>query len=180
MNDLKNQLIKKINRLKELLTNFKNEEVKEKHNPKSTALIFKEFLIPLKNNIIKTLQKEIMPLFESYNNFIWTDSFAHQSEEKALEYLENNLKYICYKFQIEIRLQGFKKAGIRAFDISKQILIELDNYSYKCEIGGLAGILLEKLYHQLPDEKEIKKLTERYFEFMLDDINHHIEQISRE
>ena len=172
-------LDKKLNKLKELLSDFKNEEVKEKQNPQATILIFNEFIVPLNKSIKKSLKKDIIPLFDSYNYFIWTDSDGYPTEEKALENLEAKKKGICYNFKLDIKLQGFKKAGVKAFDVSKQIVIQLSSYSYKCEIAGLAGILLEKLYHQLPDKSEIQKITERFIEFMLDDINQHIEQIKR-
>src|SRR5690606_12079578 len=43
-------LDKKLNKLKELLTNLKSEEVKEKLTPVVTSLLFKKFILPLKQN----------------------------------------------------------------------------------------------------------------------------------
>jgi len=174
---LEKPIDKKLNKLKELLSGLKSEEVKEKKSPQVTSLIFNEFILPLKNNIIKSLRREILPLFESHNYYIWTDSTGHPSDEKALDYLENKLKNICFRFQVEIQLQGFKKAGVNAFDIKKRLLIQLDNYSYKCEIEGVAGILLEKLYHQMPNKTEITKLAEVFSEWIVEDINQKIEQV---
>lgn len=169
----------KLNRLKELLNDFKNEQVKEKLTPENTAIIFKEFVLSLKQNIIEALQKEIIPLFDSYNCIIWTDSQGHHSDEEAFEYLDEKLNNYCQSFKIEIQLKGLKKAGKKAFDIWKDIRIQMGNYSYLCVIGGVAGVLLEKLYHQIPDKSEIGRLAEVFSEWIVEDINQRIEQVKK-
>jgi len=176
---LEKPLDKKMNRLKELLNDFKNEEVKEKRTPENTSLIFKEFVLPLKHLIEDSLKQEVILLFESYEFFIWTDGLGHASEDMAILHFEKNLKGLCQNFKIEIKLNGFKKAGINAFNIYKRLSIKLDNYSYKCEIEGVAGILLEKLYHQIPNKAEISKLAEVFDEWIVEDINQRIEQINK-
>ena len=176
---LQKPIDKKKNRLKELLGNLKTEEVKEKRTPQATARIFKEFVLPLKQKIIRSLKEEIIPLFESYECMVWTDSQGHHSNKDAGEYLKNNLKNFCYTFKIEIQLKGLKKAGKNAFDVYKDIRIQLGNYNYFCELGGLAGILLDKLYHQIPGKDEMKVLVERFTEWVLDEINQRLEQINK-
>ncbi len=168
----------KLSKLKELLSNLKSDEVKEKKTPENTTTIFMELLFPLKNKIIQELKKEITPLFESIECFIWLDSRGLQNDEEIKKYFIENLKKQCYKFKIEIRSNGFKKVGTKAFDIIKSLIIRLENYSYICEFEGLAGIFLEKLYHQLPNNKEIEKIAERFCEWLIDDINQHLERLS--
>jgi predicted nuclease of restriction endonuclease-like (RecB) superfamily len=172
-------LDKKLNKLKELLTNLKNEEVKEKQTPQNTARIFNEFILPLKQMIIRSLKQEIIPLFDSYDCMIWTDSQGHHNNKDAADYLENNLKYFCHSFKIEIQLRGLKKAGKKAFDIWKDLRIVLGNYSYSTFMWNSTSPLLEKLYHQLPGKAEIKNLSEKLAESLLDDINQRLEQINR-
>jgi len=170
---------KKLNKLKELISGLKSEEVKMKLNPENTSMMFTELVLPLKQSINEALQKDVIPLFESFNFFIWTDSQGHQTDEDAASHLQNSLQFRCHKMKIEVQLHGFKKAGIQAFDINKRLLIQLDNYSYKCEIEGVAGILLEKLYHQIPSDAEISKLAEVFSEWIVEDINQRIEQLSK-
>lgn len=172
-------LDKKINRLKELLNNFKQEEVKLKRNPESTAQLFNDFILPLKRSIVESLKTEIIPLFQSFDCMIYTAGQGHNSDEKALGHLANSLNNNCDAFRIEFRFLGLKRAGEKAFDIWKDIRIQLNNYTYLCEIGGVAGVLLEKLYHQIADDTEIKKLAEVFSEWIVEDINQRIEQINK-
>ena len=121
----------------------------------------------------------VVPLFESVDCLIWTDTQGHRSDIEALNFLADNLKNQCRTFKVELQLKGFKKAGTKAFDIWKGIIIQLGNYSYTYELQGVAGILLEKLYHQETDKIELAFLTEKYCESLLDDINQRIEQITK-
>lgn len=169
----------KLSKLKELLTNLKSEEVKEKRTPQNTARVFEEFILPLKQKITRSLNREIIPLFESYEWMIWTDSQGHNTNKAATEHLKKDLKYFCHTFKIEIKLKGFKKAGKKAFDVFKDIRIQLSNYNYFCEFGGLAGIVLDKLYHEIPDKNELTTVTEKFTEWVLDEINQRLEQLSK-
>jgi predicted nuclease of restriction endonuclease-like (RecB) superfamily len=176
---LERPIDKKLSKLKNLLTNLKSEEVKEKRTPENTSLIFKEFVLSLKQRIIELLQKEVIPLFESFDCLIFTDSQGHHSEQSATEYLVNSLGNRCNTFKIEIALHGFTKAGTKAFDIFKWISVQMGNYSYTCEIGGVAGKFLEKLYHQIPNDAEISKLAEVFSEWIVEDINQRLEQLNK-
>lgn len=80
--------------------------------------------------------------------------------------------------KIEVQLHGFKKAGIRAFDINKRLAIQLGNYSYTCEVEGVAGVFIEKLYHQIPEGVEVSKLAEVFAEWIVEDIYQRIEQLN--
>jgi predicted nuclease of restriction endonuclease-like (RecB) superfamily len=176
---LEKPIDKKLNKLKELLSGLKVEEVKEKVNADNTMMVFKKLVLPLVNKIYELLQKDIVTLFESNNFYIWTDSQGHPTKEIAAEYLLNKLKSRCHIFRVETQLHGFKKAGTQAFDINKRLMIELNNYSYKCEIEGVAGILLEKLYHQMPDNADITKLAEDISVWILEDINQKLQQLGK-
>ncbi|MDT3694981.1 MAG: PDDEXK nuclease domain-containing protein [Ignavibacterium sp.] len=169
---------KKLNKLKQLLSGLKSEEVKEKLSPENTSKVFKEFVLPLKQNIYESLKKDVIPLFESFDFFIWTDSQGHQTDEDAASHLQNSLRFRCHTMKIEVQLHGFKKAGIRAFDINKRLAIQLGNYSYTCEVEGVAGVFIEKLYHQIPEGVEVSKLAEVFAEWIVEDIYQRIEQLN--
>jgi predicted nuclease of restriction endonuclease-like (RecB) superfamily len=169
---------KKLDKLKELLSTLKYDEVKEKLTSENTAAIFNDVVLPLKNNIWELVKSEILNLFESASFIIWTDSQGHSSEIEAANYLSEKLKNHCYTFKIQLQLKGFKKAGIKTFDIWKSIIVQLGNYSFTSQLEEVAGVLIEKLYHQLPDKSELAYLAEKYFESLIDDINQRIEQIN--
>lgn len=174
---LERPIDKKFNKLKELLSGLKSEEVKEKRTPEKTSLIFKKFLLLLKQNIMISLKEEIIPLFEGSELIIVTDHHGHLSDEEAIDYLENKLKNQCYNFKIELRLNGFKKAGTKAFNCVKTIEIQMGDYNYRCTIGNNTDVLLEKLYHQLPDTNELNILVDKFCEGLLDEITQQVQRI---
>lgn len=168
----------KFSKLKELVNGLRSEEVKEKRSPEKTSVIFKELVLPLKQNIIESLRKEIIPLFESVDCLIYTDYQGHRSEDVAVNFLEKTMNNQCQIFKIELQFQGFKKVGKKAFDLWKDIRIQLGNYTYSCVLGNASDKLLEKLYHQLPGETELTLLTEKFCESLIDDLTKRIEQIT--
>ncbi len=170
-------LDKKLSKLKYLVTGLNNEDLKYKHSPERTEIIYKKLLLPLKKNISHSLRKDINPLFKSVECFIWVDHQGHPTEKEATEILSGQIGFQCHILKLEYRLLGFKKAGISAFDIWKTFKIDLGNYSYKCLIENPDLIITEKLYHQLPDKNGLKSLTEQFCESIVDYINLRIEQI---
>ena len=72
-----------------------------------------------------------------------------------------------------------KSAGKKAFDIWKDIFISTNSYSYTIGFTNLESkqIILEKLYHELPDKKVFDITVEKCIEGIVDDIAQQIERI---
>ena len=168
----------KLDKMKNLLSNLNREEARQKQDSKINKKLFEKLIAPLYENISELLKPEIFPLFESNDIMIWTDGRGHESYADTELYLLKNEH--LNEFKIQVQLNGFKKAGKDAFNISQEISIKLENYKYQINLGGFQPILLdEKLYHQFVDESEIAVISQKLMEKMIDDINEHIERISK-
>jgi predicted nuclease of restriction endonuclease-like (RecB) superfamily len=160
---------KKMHRLKELLSELKQEEVKEKHNPVNSERIYTKVLLPLKKKVALSL-KEVFDMFDQSYIKIGVDNNLFSAESEARTELEKRKQ--CYNYTILLDLIGFKKAGIKAFNAGKYLYITLEEYKYTIDIDQSPRVmLLEKLYHQFPTKKEIEMVVDTYCEIILDDIS---------
>lgn len=165
----------KIDTIKELLNKFKSEEIKEIRNEQNIADIFYKVLLPLKNSVNEILIKEIPGWFYEIQYIIWTGSSGYLTDEQAI----NNFKQYktFFDFKIELNAKGFKRAGVKAFDLRKEIKLLLEDYKYtiKFDIPHTDSFNVDYLYHQLPKLSEIDKIAERFCEAFMDEIKSKLE-----
>ncbi len=173
---LENPVDKKLKRMKDLLKEVKAEGMQEKKSPEKTMLIFHNFLLRLKKEIIAELKVEIIPLFDSYKCIIRTGSDGNKTNDDAEKYLIEHPNE--YDLGLEFTLNGFKPAGINAFQCSAGLTIYLRDYNYTVSQNSQShNALLIKLYHQLPDEKDFRHVVDKIKEEILDKINAQLERI---
>lgn len=135
--------------------------------------------MPLKKAIASVVEGEISSLFENSEIMIWVDGRGLNTDEAAKDYFKE--QQYCGEFKVEIRLQGFKKAGTQAFDCSKRLEIHLSEYKYSIGLShNPEDVLLERLYHQLPTKEELNALAEKMSEALLDDITRQVEYIRKQ
>ncbi|MEK6615832.1 MAG: PDDEXK nuclease domain-containing protein [Bacteroidota bacterium] len=170
---------KKLARLKELIGGLKQPKVKEKRNPKTSARIFNKVVLPLRDAVKKSLAK-IAKEFESAEIMIWTDGQGHKTDAQAQAHLKKFKEFNEYR--IEIRLNGFKPVGTKAFYINKEISIVTQPYFYSIGFGRMQHDLIipEKLYHELPDKQEFEGVIDTCVEKIADEIAANIERIQKE
>ncbi len=177
--EFKSPADKKFDRLKEKISGLKQPKVKETSSPKTAERIITKLAIPLRSELRKTLE-EISKEFKTTQIMIWTDNQGHRSDKGVLLYLKEHKEF--NECRIEIQLNGFIPAGIKAFYIRKEICIYAHQYYYSIALSKFQphnNTVLEKLYHQLPTEKEFKEIIEKSYDQILDDIDQHIEAIKK-
>ena len=175
--EFKSPADKKLDRLKEKISGLKQPKVKESSSPKTAEKLITKIAIPLKNEIKKTLA-EISKEFKETKIMIWTDSQGHRQDKDLLQYLKEHKEF--NECRIEIDLDGFKPAGTKAFYSRDVIVIQAHQFYYSIVLGKFqpqSNILFEKLYHQLPTEKEFKEVIDKCYERILDDVEKQIERI---
>lgn len=177
--ELKKPVDKKLDRVKELISSLKEPKVKEKRNPKTSERVFTNVLLPLRDGVKKGLSK-ILKEFESNEIMVWMDGNGFRTDKELHENLKKQKEFS--EFRIEIRLRGFKPAGTKAFDIYKDLSINTNTYNYTIGFNRhqLQSVLLEKLYHEMPDKKEFENIIDKSVEDILDDIAQHIERIKQQ
>jgi len=108
---------------------------------------------------------------------IWVGSQANNTEEQALYYFSQHRIFEGYI--ISLRAKGFKRAGIKAFDIIKDIYFKLDEYKYSLSFKrNDPKDRFDYLYHDIPDAAEIDKIAELFCEDFLDEIEVELRKIS--
>lgn len=170
---------KKLNKIKELIQQLNTEPIQETQNQENTARIFYEFVIPLKRGIVEILSKEVAPLFSEMQITIWSGNqgFFIDEEEKAIQHLKEKLNFQCGRFAVHSQFNVFKQAGLKAFNISNEIEVDLGNNSYGIKLKNRNEPTIFKLYHQLPSQNEINELIEKFTEGVIDDITREVERI---
>ncbi len=165
----------KLDQLRKLVGALKEPEVKEKRSPHNTSMIFTKVLLPLK----KQLQGDIVEISKQFLEtviMIWTGSQGHSTDKQAQAFLKQNKN--CNEFRIEVHFKGFRKAGTKSFKIWQDIYFTLHEHKYSIGFSSNENeIILTKLYHQLPSNKEIGIVIDKFIEKVVDNIAQQVERI---
>ncbi|WP_295801148.1 hypothetical protein [Mucilaginibacter sp.] len=165
--------MKPLEELRVLTSSLTGPELTIKQTPEITLRIFQELLPAIMDNASKALESEIFPLF---NEHILYRSFDNNSYEYNTSYdLELHLykRGLVHQLGITISLKGFKKAGIRAFDVMTDLFIYFNDYNYM--IGySKSKPWMTKLYNQRPSEDEIAKVADDFINNAIKQINQKI------
>jgi hypothetical protein len=165
-----NRNLKLMDQLRELTSSLPGEEMKLKINKHSLLDLFTQILPAIMNKADQSLEMEIYPLFSDYHLL---RTFDNNTFEYLTSYdLEKHfqLRGLIHDMSVIIKLEGFKKAGLDAFNVTSDLVFQFNDYNYT--IGPCRAIpWITKLYGQLPNEAELDKLT-------ADFINHIIRQIN--
>jgi hypothetical protein len=173
---LEKPLEKKIKTMNELVKKLNQPELKEKRNPKTMRALFNKVLLPLKKEM-EIVLAEAISQFKSTEISIGMDNQGHESEQKAIAYLKANKTF--NEFRLEVRLNGFKLAGAKAFNIWQQIYFDNTDYNYSLSFDKYKQDLVpERLYSDLLNMAEIREIAEKFAEAVIDNINRQLEGIT--
>lgn len=177
--ELQKPVDKKYDRLKELISGLKQPKVQEKRNPESCKTIFTIVFLPLRDLLLNSLE-EISKEFNKLELQIIIDSTHLNTDDEILAYVQRTGE--PYQTTLSIYLRGFKHLGTKAFDIWKDVQMEMNNYNYTIgfKIPYPSTLFLDKLYHELPTKHEIQNVAEKITESILDDITQQVERIQSE
>lgn len=171
---------KKLNRLKELLKDLKQPEAKERKDEENIKKVFDKVVAVLAAKMLMAAEN-IKSMFQTTELGFAVDSNGFPSYEAAETHLRDKTKFQAYQFRIEMKCAGFKQAGTKAFNCWSGMQIDLHEYKYEISMMRKTGdILLEKLYHELPTDKEEDTVIDKWMEFLVDDITQNIERIKNQ
>jgi predicted nuclease of restriction endonuclease-like (RecB) superfamily len=169
--------VSKFKQLMIKLEGLKDEEVKIKREKHITKHLFEYLVLPLKKRLYENIQSDIMPLFEHAMLTLWIDGRGFTSEEEAEAFFSK--KEECQIFKISVEMNGFKKAGRKAFNSYIELEIYLDLYKYSIGFNGYGqGNQIERLYHQPITEKELDEVCELLKDRLLDTIISQVDQLN--
>jgi hypothetical protein len=176
--ELRRPVDKKIGHLKELIKGLKQSPVKERRNVANCARILDEVVFPLRGGIQTKLNENgLSEHFESVELLFWTENQGHKTDEALRDYLKLNKE--VGDFTIDLRLKGFKPAGIKAFDIWGNVVISTSTYNYTLYLdGNRQNIIMEKLYHEILGKSEIEQVVNIFLERVVDSITNQLELLN--
>lgn len=167
-------LQEKITRLKELIQKSGKEELQRERDKDDVRYLYNDVLPQIEEQIKKNLQL-VIPEFTSTEiskriNHTSSPFYTSADLEKHLE------KENVQQLGVTLRMEGFKRAGVNAFDIWKELHIDLQQFKYG--IGKQQHKpWIEKLYHQKWTNEEIQELVDRWCEELIDEITERMENI---
>lgn len=159
--------------LRELTNSLTGDELTVKKNEATLLEIFREVLPAIMDKATQLLDAEIFPLFTDHR---LSRTFDHNNYEYNTSYdLELHLlKHgLVHEMGLHLSLKGFKKAGIRAFDIYSDLFFYFNDYNYSIGKSQMQP-WLTKLYHQMPVETEIEKVANDFINNVIRQINEQI------
>ncbi|GAB3832828.1 hypothetical protein GCM10028895_51070 [Pontibacter rugosus] len=168
-------LDQKLRKLRDLLSVVDREEVQRSKDKDAVVDLFDRVLPELAARITKCLD-EVIPLFTGFwlakrVNSLSKPNYTTEELEEAWQRENVNL------VGLSLRLEGFKKAGTKAFNVSTDVIFVLENYKYG--VGPTREkAWVEKLYHQEWTESELQELAEKCCEEVIEEINGCLERIS--
>ncbi|MEO6669449.1 MAG: PDDEXK nuclease domain-containing protein [Ferruginibacter sp.] len=179
--ELKTPSEKKLEALKEKLGSLKGPEVRQSANTTTLFKIFDKSLLPLFQLVLKKME-DLKDLFMG-EYYFWqardknvTDINLLSAEWKEAQFLEGRMEYNFY-----YRLDGFKKAGIDAFNISFELRIKADVYWWGITLINYneQQPFLKKLYGEQLTKGEMDNVIEIIKDSMLKEIDWKMEEINK-
>lgn len=159
--------------LKQLTAKLTGAEMHQKVNAEVILKIYKELLPVIMEKADEALNKEVFPLFDShvlYRSFDDNSYEYNTSVDLELQLLKRGL---VQQVGVTIALKGFKKAGVKAFDVLSDLHIYFNDYNYM--IGGTTSDpWATKLYDQMPTSKEIAGLANKFIDHLIKQVNQKI------
>ncbi|OQP49015.1 hypothetical protein A4H97_29470 [Niastella yeongjuensis] len=166
----------KMKRLKGLLEKISTEEADLSKNRNIIRNVFSNILQALIELINEKLI-ELEPLFNAITVDTWYNGKSHGDNMTETD-LGNFLSKEgdIWSLGVQFNLDGFKKVGIKAFNIGYRLEINLDKYKYSIGLGT-GNLWDERVYRQLHTTEELEVFAEKYIEKILDDINQRVEAL---
>ena len=159
--------------MRALTAKLNHEELQEKINPVAILQIFRDVLPEIMHKADTALNTEVYPLF---NDHILYRTFDNNTYEYNTSYdLEAHLykRGNVQQLGVTISLKGFKKAGIKAFDVTSYLFIYFNDYNYVIGNSKTQPWLI-KMYHKMPTTQEIERLCDQFINNVIKQINQQI------
>ncbi|AKD03669.1 hypothetical protein POKO110462_02470 [Pontibacter korlensis] len=143
----------------------------------------KQAILQLYNQVLPALaehiHRSVTPVISLFDNFnlerlldTWTkDPASDSSVEVSIE--NGNIQQLG----LRLRLEGFMKPGVEAFDLTKDLLFKLEHDSYT--VGPDKNISwLEKGYLQRWENNEYEMVASRWSEELIDLLTERLEKLT--
>jgi hypothetical protein len=163
----------KKSKLKDILTRVKGREIKNPKEASHILYLYEEVLLPLLNRFKNILKSELELFAKKEINFRINETtspfFTLNDIQTRLQNKED-----LWRLGLSANFDGFKPAGIKAFNVSTELIIELRDYKYELSIPDV-NMNHERLYHFTWVREDLERIAEQWGEYVLDEINQRLE-----
>jgi len=166
---LKKPVDRKLEQVKLMMKKLKGGAVREVKTTESIERVLGNVILPLRDKLNESLA-EIAEDFDQIEISIWTGGGVFREDADLFSWLKKNKD--TNDFKIEVALKGCKPAGTKAFNVWKDVVVNMRPYRYDITMKLQNGemLLIEKLYHEIPDEGEMEMVGDKFVEEVLDEI----------
>jgi len=165
----------KMDKLKHLIRKLNTEEAQLERTDELIEKVFEEAGKPLINLIdirLAALKNEFnQAKITILKNGGVSGTYKDNIDPEMKIPLDN-----IWKLEFEFALEGFKKAGTKAFDVWQKLEIRFEKYRY-CIGTEKERTWEERLYHKMPSQIELVLIADQFAGAFMDDIHARIEQL---
>jgi predicted nuclease of restriction endonuclease-like (RecB) superfamily len=171
----------RLQKILEKLTSIQKGELKSHPKAEILSSLFDRSLKPLFLYLSERVQDLNKYFLDTSHYFYLGRIVADLKELEELWKKETNVRLPEDVF-LFIHLNGLKKAGVEAFDISANIKIKLHKYHYGVVLANLNRYqpLRKKLYSQDLTYEEIREIGNIFHKYIVDQIEIRVEEIYHE
>lgn len=174
-----NRLQQKIQQLQNAVNKIQQQEIQEERSDASINKVIEHCLYPLYEKI-QQKSIEVRKLFRKATATFWLGSTGYQEQDfkKAISDQLSGEQKMFYDVSIECRLEGFQKQGTNIIEVDYSLYFHFDRFKYSLKIDKRKkDELIEKLYHQLLNDKELDIIAEQVVDQIIDDIQERIQNL---
>ncbi|MCC9136056.1 hypothetical protein ACFSKU_16415 [Pontibacter silvestris] len=151
------------------------EEAQNKRDKDSILQLYNKVLPALAEHINQNLT-EVIPLFHDYllERLVdtWTKS-PDASNETPISIENGNVQ----QMGLRLRLEGFQRAGVPPFDVTKDLLFKLMLTTY--EVGpNKNNVWAEKQYYEAWTPRETEDIAQKWSEELIGEIMQRLESLT--
>lgn len=184
--DLKSPLDLKLEKIKHLLNQTSEDQhLRELKSNQTIKRVFHSFFEPIADLIFKLIQEKFSSMFIqvrfAFNvNLHEMESLADVELKVIQPIIHGNIFEEVNKLSVFVHGIGLKAAGVKSFDHWERFTIRFEKYAMYVGIREARDedVWMEKLYHEMPTDTEIKEVAEKYLETFLDGIYNRLNEIN--
>jgi len=180
--ELKSPSQKKYETLKEKLSQLKREEIKQTATTSILFEIIDKSLVPLYESLIKRME-DFKEWFYS-SNYQWPGRNKNITTIPQLTEHWKNEEFLRTNTNLffSYRLNGLKKSSTEAYGSGFQLDFKIDTYGYSFTLINYNNQqpVVKKLYPEQLSTKDIEKIVDIVYDFVMNDIERDIERLSEE
>ncbi len=171
--ELKSPTQKKFDALKEKLTNLKgHNEIKQKVSAEIIKNLCEKSFSQLFDALLTRLHELDEYFYSATPEYQGLLASFKEKENIAKEWKDEDFVNRHMEAYFSYKLDGYKNAGVKSFNIWVQLTLYISNYWYGFSIMGYKNnqVFLKNMYHEQLTQENIQTITDSTIDYISDEI----------